>query len=139
MKMQCTHVALQVRDMQRTIAFYRRYCAMQVVQDRTDSFRVVWMGWGERPPRFVLVLLETPYEVNRQPEYQHIGIAVDSRAAVDEIYARAVADGIARTWPPTDGGPIVGYFCGVADPDGNMVEFSFGQNLGEPLAGDVEG
>jgi len=25
----------------------------------------------------------------------------------------------------------VGYYCGVLDPDGNRVEFSFGQPLGE--------
>ena len=130
MKMKCTHVALQVRDIEKSIAFYERYCAMQIVQDRTDDFRVVWIGWGEGPPKFVIVLLHAPYESNRQPPYQHIGMAVDSRQDVDDIYARAVADGIANVWAPMDGGAIVGYFCGVADPDGNMVEFSCGQRLG---------
>jgi hypothetical protein len=32
---------------------------------------------------------------------------------------------------PKDAGPIVGYFCMVHDPDGNWVEFSFGQGLGK--------
>lgn len=128
--MKCTHVALQVRDIERTIAFYRRYCGMGVVKDRTDAFRVVWIGWGEDPPRFVLVLLDKGYEANRQPEYQHIGLAVDSRAEVDEIAARARGDGREVDWPPQDGGPIVGYFCGLRDPDGNMVEFSYGQRIG---------
>ncbi|MFQ5806841.1 MAG: VOC family protein [Phycisphaerae bacterium] len=130
MKMKCTHVALQVRDIERSIAFYQRYCGMRVVQDRTDSFRVVWMGWGEQPPRFVVVLLDTPYEINQQPPFQHLGMAVADRDGVDAIYTRARANGIAKLWPPTDGGPIVGYYCGAADPDGNMVEFSHGQSLG---------
>jgi catechol 2,3-dioxygenase-like lactoylglutathione lyase family enzyme len=128
--MKCTHVALQVRDMERTIAFYQRYCGMRVVKDRTDAFRVVWVGWGEDPPRFVLVLLGKDYAANRQPEYQHLGLAVDSRAEVDELAARARADGRAVDWPPQDGGPVVGYFCGLRDPDGNMVEFSYGQRIG---------
>jgi len=130
MDIKCTHVALQVRDIERSIAFYRKYCGMRIVRDRTDSFRVVWMGWGEQPPRFVIVLLDSPYEVNRQPPYQHLGMAVASREAVDALHAQAVAEGLSPTWPPTDGGPVVGYFCGIADPDGNMVEFSFGQELG---------
>ena len=49
---------------------------------------------------------------------------------VDSAYARAIADGIANLWPPVDAGPIVGYYCGVPDADGNMVEFSFGQRIG---------
>jgi hypothetical protein len=26
-------------------------------------------------------------------------------------------------------GPVVGYFCIVSDPDGNQVEFSYGQPI----------
>ena len=130
MKMKCTHVALQTRDIEKAIAFYERYCGMQVVKDRAEDFRVVWMGWGETPPKFVFVLLHSPYEVNQQPPYQHIGMAVDSREEVDAVFTQASADEIPNVWPPTDGGPIVGYFCGIPDPDGNMVEFSYGQELG---------
>jgi catechol 2,3-dioxygenase-like lactoylglutathione lyase family enzyme len=128
--MKCTHIALQVKDVERTIAFYERYCALRVVHDRTDEFRVVWLGWGEDPPRFALVLLTKSYDTNSQPPFQHIGLAVDSRAEVDAIAARATADGYDVIWPPRDGGSIVGYFCGLQDPDGNIVEFSFGQRLG---------
>lgn len=130
MRIKCTHVALQVNDMERSLAFYERYCGMRVVHDRHESFRVVWMGWGEQPPQFVIVLLETPYKTNQQPEFQHIGMAVESREDVDRLYERAVGDGIKKLWPPEDGGPIVGYFCAAADPDGNLIEFSHGQNIG---------
>lgn len=128
--MKCTHIALQVRDLERSIAFYQRYCGLRVIHDRTDDFRVVWIGWGEQPPRFALVLLEKLYDTHAPAPLQHIGIATDTRAEVDEVAARAAADGLDVPWPPRDAGPFAGYFCGFRDPDGNMVEFSHGQPLG---------
>ncbi len=104
---------------------------MRVVHERTENgVHVAWLGWGEDPPKFVIVLLEEPYERNVQPPWQHIGMAVDGRAEVDTAYAKAKEDHLSPTWPPTDAGPIVGYYCGVADPDGNLVEFSYGQRIG---------
>ncbi len=129
--MNCTHIALQVRSIARSVAFYQRFCGLRVVHSRgPDSSPVAWLGWGEDPPVFVIVLLEGEYDCNIQPQWQHIGMAVENREAVDSIYARAEADGIKKLWRPRDGGPIVGYFCGVSDPDGNMVEFSHGQRIG---------
>lgn len=129
--MKCTHIALQVRDIEASMRFYERYCGMQVVHQRNDdNVRVVWLGWGEDPPHFVIVLLERDYQRNEQPPVQHIGMSVDSRAEVDAIHARAASDGLGDLWPPVEAGPIVGYYCGLPDPDGNRVEFSFGQRLG---------
>lgn len=128
--MKCTHIALQVRDIERSIGFYARYCGMQIIHDRTDDFRVVWLGWGERPARFAIVLLDQDYPQNTPAPFSHIGIAVASEAEVDRIAAQATADGVAVSWPPRDAGPYAGYFCGFCDPDGNVVEFSHGQPLG---------
>ena len=88
---------------------------------------------------FVIVLIARPYEQNIQPPWQHIGMAVDSRDEVDQIFGLAERDGIQDLWPPVDAGPIVGYYCGLPDPDGNMVEFSFGQRIGSatPMRDDV--
>jgi len=33
-------------------------------------------------------------------------------------------------WPPRDEPFPVGYYCGLRDPNGNYVEFSYGQPLG---------
>ena len=129
----CTHVALQVCDAERSVAFYQHYCGMQVVHRRareSEPGQVVWLGWGEDPPKFVIVLLEEHYDTNQQPPWQHIGMAVDSRDEVDAIYHRAVTDGLTGLWEPTDAGPVVGYYCALPDPDGNMLEFSFGQRIG---------
>lgn len=130
--MKCTHIALQVRQTNRSIAFYTRYCAMRVVHQRlgAEGGTITWLGWGEDPPQFVIVLIEEDYDVNRQPKWQHIGMAVDTREGVDERHRLALSDGLTELWPPTDGGPIVGYYCAVPDPDGNLVEFSCGQRIG---------
>ena len=129
--MKCTHIALQVRDIEQSIQFYRRYLNMCIVHERDDDgTRVAWLGWGEDPPKFAIVLVGSPYQRNDQPPIQHIGMAVESREAVEAIYAEAQADQLSRLWPPEDGGEIVGYYCGVADPDGNMIEISYGQRLG---------
>jgi predicted lactoylglutathione lyase len=104
---------------------------MRIIHERFENGgHVAWLGWGEDPPKFVIVLLEEAYERNEQPPWQHIGMAVESRSEVDAAYAKAQADSLTKTWPPTDAGPIVGYYCGVRDPDGNMVEFSYGQRIG---------
>ena len=42
--MKCTHVALQVCNIDRSIAFYERYCDMQVVHRRESDGRP-WCGW----------------------------------------------------------------------------------------------
>ena len=39
-----THIALQARDLEATIAFYRDYCGLAIVHDRTDRTRVVWLA-----------------------------------------------------------------------------------------------
>ena len=41
------------------------------------------------------------------------------------------------SWPPVDEPYPVGYYCGLRDPDGNFVEFSYGQPLG-PGADDAQ-
>jgi len=130
--MKCTHIALQVNNVEKSISFYREFCGMKVIHDRGDADvgRVVWLGWGEDPPKFVIVLLAKTYETNVQPPWQHVGMAVDSRREVDAAYEKAQAAGLENLWAPFDGGAIVGYYCGVPDPDGNMIEFSFGQRIG---------
>ena len=49
--------------------------------------------------------------------------------AVDRLAAQAEAEGI-LIWPPREDPYPVGYYCGIKDPSGNYVEFSYGQPLG---------
>ena len=131
-----THIALQVRHLDATIAFYREYCGLEIVHDRTDrSTRIVWLAERGRARDFILVLM--PGGTGRTPavdDYSHLGFALASRAEVDAIAQRAKAEG-RLVWPPKDEPYPVGYYCGVMDPDGTMVEFSYGQPLGPGATG----
>ncbi len=125
-----THLALGVRDLDRTIDFYRRHAKLHVVHDRRDGHsRVVWLSERIEEPDFVLVLLEVDAEPPVAPStLQHLGFAVASRAEVDVAAEAGRREGILEV-PPTYAGPVVGYFCIIRDPDGNQVEFSHGQPI----------
>jgi catechol 2,3-dioxygenase-like lactoylglutathione lyase family enzyme len=124
-----THIALGVRDLDRTIAFYRKHCGLHVVHDRDDGMRVVWLAEHPTDVHFVIVLFAVGGDDAPGPHtLQHLGFAVDSREEVDAAAAAARSEGILRM-DPTYAGPIVGYFCIVEDPDGNSVEFSHGQPI----------
>jgi len=125
-----THVALFVRDPARTIDFYERFAGLHVVHDRVDEHvRVVWLSEQEHDPDFVIVAITmSPGASTLPPHMAHFGYDVPSRAAVDEIAARAQAENV-LVQGPVYAGPIVGYYCLLRDPDGNLVEFSHGQPI----------
>lgn len=126
-----THLALHVRDLDACVAFYRAYCAMEIVRERVDGgTRVVWLAEPGREREFIFVLIPGgPGRDQIATDYSHIGFALGSRAEVDALAARAEAAGC-LAWPPRAEPYPVGYYCGVRDPDGNFVEFSYGQPLG---------
>lgn len=137
MKPTLTHVALAVRDAAATVAFYERFADFRVVHERVDDgTRVVWIGEQPTEPDFVLVLIEGAAPAAAGPaRLLHFGFAVDSREAVDVVAARAREAGVLAMGPKW-GGPVVGYFCILRDPDGHGVEFSYGQSIGRE---EVEG
>lgn len=130
-----THLALHVANLQACIDFYRDYGGMQLVHDRvSNDKRVVWLAEPGKESEFILVILPGgPGRNQSAQDFSHLGFAVESREAVDEIARRARRVGILE-WEPRSEPYPVGYYCGVKDPDGNFVEFSFGQPLG-PGAG----
>src|SRR5215470_8474935 len=130
MKPVLTHLALGVHDLERSIGFYRSHVALHVVHDRNDNgSRVVWLAERAEDPDFVLVLFEVGGPAPPAPStLQHLGFAVASREEVDAAATAARADGILAL-DPMYAGPVVGYFCIVRDPDGNQVEFSYGQPI----------
>jgi catechol 2,3-dioxygenase-like lactoylglutathione lyase family enzyme len=127
-----THIALHVRDLDACVAFYRDFCGMRLVHERGDAgaHRVVWLAEPGKERDFIIVLVPGgPGRDQAERDYSHLGFALDSRAAVDAIAAKAAAAGC-LVWPPREEPYPVGYYCGLRDPDGNFVEFSYGQPLG---------
>ncbi|MGD8394735.1 MAG: VOC family protein [Candidatus Eiseniibacteriota bacterium] len=132
-----THAAFQVTDVERAVAFYRHYTSLEVVHERPDSrtgSKVVWLREPGAPPGFTLVLFKAGDKAGDRiastapRSLHHLGFALESRAAVDAVADRARRDGVLSI-EPADHGEVVGYLCTLADPDGNEIEFSYGQEL----------
>jgi len=126
-----THLALHVPDLDACIAFYERFCGMHVFHERAGKgSRIVWMAEPGKERDFIFVIM--PGGQDRAlagNDYSHFGFALASRAEVDAIADRARQAGC-LIWEPRDEPYPVGYYCGVRDPAGNYVEFSYGQPLG---------
>ncbi len=122
-----THVVLKVSDLDVSIAFYRRFCALEVVRDGRPSGHTVWLSPARRvegPPAFVLVLYLTPVDFR----LDHLGFQCAAREDIDRIADEGRELGILAE-PPFDGGGDIGYVTMLRDPDGHLVEFTHGQPI----------
>ena len=132
-----THIALQVQNLDASLHFYRTYCGMQIVHRRggeAEHSPVVWIAEPGRGDSMVFVLIPgQPSPPQKSTDYGHLGFALDSSEAVDRIAQKAKGEDL-LVWPPKQEPFPVGYYCGVRDPDGRLVEFSYGQPLGPGAA-----
>jgi catechol 2,3-dioxygenase-like lactoylglutathione lyase family enzyme len=126
-----THIAMHVRDLEACIDFFTTYAQMRLTHDRvSDGKRVVWLAEPGKEEDFIVVLIPGgPGREQISTDYSHLGFALESKEAVDAIADMARSDGILE-WEPRQEPYPVGYYCGIRDPDGSFVEFSFGQPLG---------
>lgn len=126
-----THAALHVPDIDEAVAFFADYCQLHEVHSRGQGKqRVVWLA--ERGREKVLVFVLIPggsYDAQPEGNFGHLGFALDSKQAVDDVAAKARVEG-RLAWEPRQADFPVGYYCAVRGPDGRAVEFSFGQPLG---------
>lgn len=122
------HIALPVRSLSASIAFYARFANMQVVHSRLG---VAWISDGTRP--FAIVLLESTAEtIPLLLPYAHLGVGVASRAEVDRL-CQLARDAQCLVREPEDSGPPVGYWALLRDPDGHTLELAYGQGVGRTI------
>lgn len=122
-----THITFNVSDVDRSIDFYNSFCNLVVLRDRRrEGGGTVWLGpethSGENPT-FVMVIGKG--EIS---PLDHLGFQCEAKEDVDRIAARAKQLGILEL-PPQDLGAPVGYFTMLRDPDGHLIEFTYGQPL----------
>ena len=123
-----SHIALSVKDVDRSIDFYSDFAGFEVVHRRGDTGRrVVWLSDLQRP--FALVLMESSAEGARLNGAAHLGIGCASRQQVDQLCERARALGCLALEPKDSGRPV-GYWALLRDPDGHNLELSHGQDVG---------
>jgi catechol 2,3-dioxygenase-like lactoylglutathione lyase family enzyme len=125
-----THVALQASDLDESIRFYARYANMSVMHQRIDQetgSRVVWLSDRTRP--FVLVLVQSSQPTPILGPFAHLGIGCPDRSEVDRLCRQARQEGVLAK-QATDSGYPIGYWAFISDPDGHILEISYGQEVG---------
>lgn len=137
-----THVAIPASDLDRSVEFYKSFTPLVVVARFEDeSGRTAWLSnEGQVRDPFVLVLTQfksagaesfgasSDQSAATLAPFAHLGIELPSRGAVDAVADRARALGVLH-WEPRQLAEHVGYVCAAADPDGNVVEFSWDQKV----------
>jgi len=127
-------VALPVADVEQSLHWYLEFTPLVAVATFADGTgRTAWLSNdGQVVDPFVLVLVTFHNERGkRQPHlapFAHIGIEVPERSDVDRIAERARDAGCLRMEPADIPYPV-GYVCMITDPDGNNLEFSYGQHV----------
>ena len=137
-----THMALRVSDIDATIEFYTSMTPLELIDKREDDMGFgAWLGMpGETNNPFILVVAQFFPETDPFKDapkavlapFAHFGIELPNRDDVDATAKRAEQAGC-LAMPATMMPPPIGYICMVADPDGNMVEFSWDQGVWSTL------
>ncbi|MGI8810815.1 MAG: VOC family protein [Acidimicrobiales bacterium] len=125
-----THLGLPVTDLAKSIAFYEKWAGMKVQEKPKDPVGIQGARMAQKGGSFVISLLEMPVQMALpMPGVMHMGLECKSKAQVDKIASDAKKAGILISGP-ADSGPDLGYQTYISDPDGNNLEFSFGQKVG---------
>jgi len=127
-----SHIALSVRNVDDSAAFYARFAGMREVHRRgSKGKQVVWLSDLRRP--FVLVLIEVDAVAGRLEGIAHLGVSCESREEINRLCELAHSEDRLAVGA-TDAGPPVGYWALLRDPDGHNLELSHGQEVGAAVA-----
>ena len=116
--MRLQHLALAVRDRERSIAFYARYFRFDPASARTYADGVVIV----RDPDGFALALGVDETAPGRSGFPHFGFDVDSPEESRDLRARMIAGGVELV-EDEDSEAYVGFKC--LDPDGHVVEVSW--------------
>ena len=96
MKPAFTHCALHVQNLERSVAFYRDYCKLTVVDEHGEApnDHAIWMIEEGRSDYVFVLLLGGPPHSQARDDLSHFGFALGSRADVDTMAERGRAKGV---------------------------------------------
>ncbi len=122
-----SHIAYIVKNIEKMIEFYEEFTEMKVTHKRIDGdVKVIWLRLLDTNS-LTIVMIENPsLNVDSYQRLNHLGFDAVSKKAVDKISQKAEKAGVLK-YKAQDGGIILGYFCIIQDPDGNQIEFAYGQ------------
>ncbi|MEM6682697.1 MAG: VOC family protein [Pseudomonadota bacterium] len=133
-----THIALHVSDIQKSIDWYERFTHLTLLDRRADhdSYAAWLADKDETSGPFILVLAQfmegkdpfAPAVHHPIGPFAHIGLEQTTREAVDDIAALGKEHGCLALGPLERPAPV-GYVCFLKDPDGNTIEYSYGQGV----------
>ena len=133
-----THIALCVKDIDASIAWYERHTHLKLLSRGEDKDgKNAWLGdETQADSPFVLVLGQfyeghdpfAPTPHLPMGPFAHIGIELPTKEAVDEMAATGKAEGC-LAFGPMQMPKQIGYICFLKDPDGNTIEYSFDQGV----------
>lgn len=137
-----THLALRVKDIDATIAWYERFTHLKLLtRTQDDDGMGAWLGDDSKTSSPFMLVVSQFYEghdpfapATHHPigPFAHMGIEMPSREDIDNIAARGKAEGCLALGP-MQMPKHVGYICFLKDPDGNTIEFSFDQGIYEKV------
>ena len=129
MQPRITHLCLHVENLEDCVRFYRQYCHMEVIEDRSEEGEgSVYMSEVGRQDELVFQFKSGGANLTLNgTDERHFGFAVESREAVDDI-AKLAREAKIIFFEPGEYLPGA-YLCGVQDPNGNCVEFGYGHKV----------
>jgi len=119
------HIALRVRDIKRSKAFYREFFGMEVVWEPDPQNVYLSSGWDN------LALHELPRGTDPslgEQQLDHIGFLVDKVERVRELEQEFRARGVKIIHPfKIHRDDSASFYC--ADPDGIVIQMLYEPNL----------
>ena len=121
------HLALEVSNLQKSIAFYQSVFGMKVLRVRTNPIRndrAAYLGYNDEQKDISIELYQF---LHKTPELApergfHFALAVEN---IEAVYERALKAGASSKTAPQNNRPnSVNKFAFICDPDGHEIELT---------------